>query len=104
LNGDSDRKELFDQAMEFVVQDYGMKMGEINSFLEDSKPFIEGLDLQNGVYEAEALKRVQAWEERADSLLLGDQKRKLLEESAVPAVQIIDSNVPVSSSYGKFLK
>lgn len=104
LNGDTDRKELFDQAMEFVVEDYGMKMGEINSFLEDSKPFIEGLDLQNGVYEAEALKRVQSWESKADSLLLGDQKRKMLEEAVVPAISIVDSKAPVSSSYGKFLK
>ena len=59
LMGGSDQKELFDQAMEFVVEDYGMKMGEIDSFIENSKGFVEGLDLQNGVYEADALEKLQ---------------------------------------------
>jgi hypothetical protein len=83
LSGGTDAKELFDQAMEFVVEDFGMKMGEIDSFIENSKGFVEGLDMQNGVYEAEALKKLQAWEAKADSILLGNGKAQLLEHSAV---------------------
>lgn len=83
LSGGTDAKELFDQAMEFVVEDFGMKMGEIDSFIENSKGFVEGLDMQNGVYEAEALKKLQAWEAKADSILLGNGKAQLLENSAV---------------------
>lgn len=83
LSGGTDAKELFDQAMEFVVEDFGMKMGEIDSFIENSKGFVEGLDMQNGVYEAEALKKLQAWEAKADSILLGSGKAQLLEHSAI---------------------
>jgi hypothetical protein len=83
LSGGTDAKELFDQAMEFVVEDFGMKMGEIDSFIENSKGFVEGLDMQNGVYEAEALKKLQAWEAKADSILLGNGKAQLLENSAI---------------------
>jgi hypothetical protein len=83
LSGGTDAKELFDQAMEFVVEDFGMKMGEIDSFIENSKGFVEGLDMQNGVYEAEALKKLQAWEAKADSILLGNGKAQLLEHSAI---------------------
>lgn len=82
INGDKDKKALFDEAMEFVVNDYGMKLGEIENFMESSKSFVEGLDLQNGVYEAEALEAIQAWEKKSDSLLLGDDKRLLIEASA----------------------
>ena len=42
-----------------VVEDFGMKMGEIDSFIENSKGFVEGLDMQNGVYEADAMKKLQ---------------------------------------------
>jgi len=86
LSGGSDAKELFDQAMEFVVEDFGMKMGEIDSFIENSKGFVEGLDMQNGVYEAEALKKLQAWEAKADSILLGSGKAQLLENTAAASV------------------
>lgn len=79
LSGGTDERELFDQAMEYVVVDYGMKMGEIDSFMENSKGFVDGLDMQNGVYEADALKKLQAWESRADSILV--DKTKLLENT-----------------------
>ena len=83
LQGGTDEKELFDQAMEFVVHDFGMKMGEIDAFIESSKGFVEGLDLQNGVYEAAALEKLKAWENKADSILLGEAgKQKLLENTA----------------------
>lgn len=60
LMGGTDQRELFDQALEYTVNDYGMKMGEIENFIENSKPFVEGLDIQNGVYEAEALKKFES--------------------------------------------
>jgi len=86
LSGGTDAKELFDQAMEFVVEDFGMKMGEIDSFIENSKGFVEGLDMQNGVYEADALKKLQVWEAKADSILLGNGKAQLLESNATSSL------------------
>lgn len=98
LHGGTDERELFDQALEFVVNDYGMKLGEIESFIENSKPFVDSLDMQNGVFEAEALKRLQEWENKADSILLGNDKRMMIEQSSaainlntgVPAMTIVD--------------
>jgi hypothetical protein len=92
MMGGSDERELFDQAMEYVVQDYGMKLGEIESFIENSKPFVDGLDMQNGVYEAEALKRLTEWEQKADSILLGNEKAKMLEH--------VNANSSVYASIG----
>lgn len=98
LHGGTDERELFDQALEYVVNDYGMKLGEIESFIENSKPFVDSLDMQNGVFEAEALKRLQEWENKADSILLGSDKRMMIEQTnasinlnvGVPAAGIVD--------------
>ena len=105
LMGGTDAKELFDQAMEFVVEDFGMKMGEIDSFIENSRGFVEGLDMQNGVYEAEALKKLQAWENKADSILLGNSKAQLLENNASTSIIATQIGVasPADADYAKLL-
>jgi hypothetical protein len=97
MMGGADEREMFDMAMEFVVQDYGMKLGEIESFIENSKPFVDGLDMQNGVYEAQALERLQAWEAKADSILLGEGGKQLLLERAGTA-NVINLSIGVPSS------
>lgn len=106
LRGDQDKKELFDQAMEYVVNDYGQKIGEIENFIETSRTFVEGLDLQNGVYEQEALQKLQEWETKADSLLLGDGKRQLLEKVNMmpPIIDVEPVTQKATADYGKFLK
>lgn len=105
LNGGTDERELFDMAMESVVNDLGMKVGEIEGFLENSKGFIDGLDLQNGVYEADALAKLQEWESKADSVLLGNTKAQLLEYTAVNSTlnTAIGVPSPVSVDYSEFL-
>jgi hypothetical protein len=96
LMGGTDQKELFDQAMEYVVNDYGMKLGEIENFIENSKGFVDGLDLQNGVYEEEALKRLQEWENKADSILLGNSKQQMLEHTTVNSTLNMGIGVPAA--------
>lgn len=90
-----DERELYDMALESAVTDFGMKLGEIENFMENSKGFIESLDIANGVADAKALERLKAWEEETDSVVLGKQKRQLLEHSPVegvvmPALSTID--------------
>lgn len=106
LMGGTDQKELFDQAMEFVVEDFGMKMGEIDSFIENSKGFVEGLDMQNGVYEAEALKKLQVWEQKADSILLGNGKQQMLEQAVNTSTINLGIGVPAAQAvdYSKLIK
>jgi hypothetical protein len=103
MSGSSFEKQLYDQAMEFQVNDLAMKVGEIESFIEEAKPFIDGLDLQNGVYEAEGLKRLQAWEQKADSILLGSAgKAQLLEQSSV-APMMVNIGAPAAVDYAQLL-
>lgn len=102
LNGNGDKKELFDQAMEFVVEDYGRKMGEITDFMDASKSFIDGLDLQNGVYEAEAMKQLEAWEQKADGLLVD---KRLIQESVPMSLKgAVREPVTIEGDYSKFFE
>jgi hypothetical protein len=69
LQGEGDRKALFDQAMDFLNDDYAMKIGEIEQFMDMSEGFIKTMDLENGVYEQDALAQFDAWDKKADQLL-----------------------------------
>lgn len=106
MQGDQDERELFDQSLEFLVEDYGMKLGEIESFIENSKPFVDGLDMQNGVYEAEALKKLQEWETGAESVLLGTEKAKILEQTTANSIVFTGVGVPAAAQvdYAELLK
>lgn len=64
-------REMFDLAMETVTEDYYAKLGEIEQFMDDSQHFINTTDLENGVYEADALAKLEEWEERSANLLEG---------------------------------
>lgn len=99
LAGSNAESELYDQAMEFAVNDYGMKMGEIENFMETSKGFVEGLDLENGAFDADALEKIQQWEAKADSLLLGGTKQQALQGMSIAPLPLAEQ-----SSYSSLLK
>lgn len=65
------QRELYDMAMESLTQDYFSKLGEIQQFMEDSQSFVDSMDLTNGVYEADALAKLEAWGKRSEALLEG---------------------------------
>jgi len=70
IQGDGDQREIFDQTMEKLADDYAMKIGEIETFMEVSDGFIKSVDLENGIYEADALVELEKWEKKTDQLLL----------------------------------
>jgi phage shock protein A len=86
IKGDPDSKELFNMANEYLAADYAMKIGEIEDFVRLSDSFMSSVDLQNGVYEAEAIKMLEDWEKNADSIVLGESKQLLIENNPSPAL------------------
>jgi predicted HicB family RNase H-like nuclease len=88
ISGDKDKKELFDQTMEYLADDYGKKVGEIEQFMEMSKGVIDGIDLTNATYEADALNQLAAWEKKSDTILLGDQKAVLIADAYNPSSKV----------------
>jgi hypothetical protein len=94
IQGDPDAKELFDQTLEFMAEDYGQKLGEIEHFMDISQGFIESVDIQNGIYEEDALKELENWEKKTESLVLGEQKEVLLLKAANDA-EVLDIDAPL---------
>jgi len=72
IQGDPDKKMMFDMATEAVVEDVHNKIGEMERFIEISGSFIDSVDLQNGIYEQEGLELLEKMEKEGVSFLLGD--------------------------------
>ena len=106
LQGAGLEKELYDEALEYLIDDFGMRMGEIDDFMSSSQTIMDGIDMQNGVWEAKALAKLEAFES-TDSLVLGDKKRLMLENQGSEAMFVSNftspQSVPVSGQgFDKF--
>lgn len=94
IKGDSDKRAMFDQAMEAIADDVSQKVGEMERFMEVSESFMQSVDLQNGVFEEEGLKMLEKWENEGASLLLGTEKQHLLDQAADDE-DVLDLSSPI---------
>ena len=97
LSGNSDKRYMFDQAMEAVADDVSLKIGEMERFMDVSSNFMDSIDLQNGIFEEEGVKMLEKWENEGVSLLLGTDKDLLVKDS--PA-NMVDLDAPMTKSKG----
>jgi hypothetical protein len=112
VRNSSDDKVIYDMTVEYLLNDYGQKLGEIDHFMEVAAPFIESVDLQNMSFEEDALRGLEQWEKKADALILGDTNAKLLLGSGNDLSDLLGDapqkvQVPVATqtnSSSKFLK
>ncbi len=99
INGDKDKKALFDETMEFMANNIGQRVGEMEHFMDISKSLMDGIDLQNGVFEEDGLKMLEEWENKSTTLLLSDGEKKSVIEAAndvnVGADEEVEETVPV---------
>jgi hypothetical protein len=95
LKGDLDKKMMFDMANEALADQVGMKIGEMEHFMKMSENIMNGIDLQNMVFEDEGFKMLEEWEKKSNSLLLGSDKVQIVAESNVLEL------VPVKTKIGK---
>lgn len=86
IKGDSDRRAMFDQAMEYVADDVANKVGEMERFMEMSSDFMNSIDLQNGVFEEQGLKMLEEYEKKSTLLLMG--------KDAAPDNEMMDLKLP----------
>lgn len=76
-------KQLYDETMEYLAEDYGKKVGELEHFVEFSGDWIEKSDLEKGRWQDEGLKKLEEWEKRS-STLLGSEKANLISDAYDP--------------------
>lgn len=97
LSGNSDKKYMYDMALEAMAEDVGQKVGEMERFMDMSKNFMDGIDLQNGVFEEEGLAMLEKWEKEGVSVLLGGEKNKIIAKSNNPS-DVLDLNAPPAAT------
>jgi hypothetical protein len=97
IAGNSDKREMFDMALEAIADDVSLKIGEMERFMEMSNSFVQSIDLQNGVFEEEGLQLLEKWEKEGVSLLLGNEK-DLLINKANSSTDFVDLDQPVNRS------
>ncbi len=109
IKGDSDKRMMFDQALEAVADDVSKKVGEMENFMEMSEDFMNSIDLQNGIFEEKGMAMLEKWERESTSLLLGGEKDQILLDSE--KTETLDLSSPVkkavelgrdSNQYDKF--
>jgi DNA-binding FrmR family transcriptional regulator len=81
INGDKDKRAIYEDALSYIAEDLGNKIGEMERFMEMSQSFTDGVDLQNGVFEEKGLEMLEEWEKNADSWILGDDKKDLVQKA-----------------------
>lgn len=79
-------------ALEAIATDVSSKMGEMENFMQMSEKIMNGIDLQNGVFEEEGLKMLEDWEKKGSSLLLGETKDELVLKN-----EVLDINQPIKT-------
>ena len=94
IQGDKDKRAMFDEALEAVADDVSQKVGEMERFMEVSSNFMDSIDLQNGVFEEEGLEMLEKWEKESFSMLLGEEKQTLISK-ANNQTDVLDLNEPV---------
>ncbi len=71
INGDADKRAMFDASLEHIADDVANKVGEMEQFMEMSSNFMQSVDLQNGVFEEQGIKMLEEYEKKSTLLLLG---------------------------------
>ena len=95
ISGNNDKRAMFDMALEAVANDVSQKVGEMERFMEMSENFMQSVDLQNGIFEEEGLRMLEQWEKEGVSLLLGEEKKDLLNKAEDDS-DVLDINEPIA--------
>ncbi len=92
IAGNSDKRYMFDMALEAIADDVSMKVGEMERFMDMSSKFMDSIDLQNGVFEQEGMEMLEKWEKEGVSMLLGSEKDTLILKAN--SGEVLDLNAP----------
>ena len=101
ISGDTDRRAMFDQAMEHIADDVANKVGEMEQFMDMSSSFMDSIDLQSGVFEEQGLKMLEEYEKKSSLLLMGGSEvhDEVLDLDEMPEIDYQERGTEGSSDY-----
>jgi hypothetical protein len=93
LQGDKDERALFEESVDYINNDLGMKVGEIEYMLEASETIMDNIDIRNGMFQEKGMKMLEDFEKKADSWLLGDTTITQKLQTSETTGQVISGSV-----------
>ncbi|AQH05841.1 hypothetical protein A9R05_43335 (plasmid) [Burkholderia sp. KK1] len=80
--GSEEIEGLQNDAFAYMAQDYGQNIGEIEAFMQDSKPFIDSSDLRQAVNTERGMKLLEELSRRNLSIVAAEQPEQLSSASS----------------------
>ena len=103
IAGNSDKRLMFDQAIEYIADDVANKVGEMERMMELSSSFMNTIDLENGAFEEKGLQMLEEFE-RKSALLLLDSGRSSTDELILKEKEESKASTSSSGSYDKMFE
>lgn len=91
LLGD-EQKAMFDEALEVAAEDYNMKIGEMEGFIDMTKDIINASDLEQGVALENGIRLLEEWEQKNVSTIINPEEKQKLIAAANDQSNILDLN------------
>jgi predicted nucleic acid-binding Zn-ribbon protein len=76
ISGNTDKRVMFDQALEVIADDVANKVGEMERFMELSSSIMDKVDLQSGAFEEEGMRMLDEWEKNSTLMLMSGTDAK----------------------------
>lgn len=86
MNGKTDEDLLYDETTEWMAQDYGQKLGQVEEFMNQTKPLIERFDMNRMADLQMGLKSLEEW-----------QVKNQLPMSAGSKQEVVFTNTPAQT-------
>lgn len=76
IQGNSDKKIIFDEAMEVVVEDIGGKVGQMDRMLEESMEFISCVETDDEIYAEKGMKLLEKFDQDGIDAIFGKKSEE----------------------------
>lgn len=98
FKGLPNKVDLFNDAMDYVIEDTGKKIGEIEYFLQASESFITSIDIENQAYEMEGFEMLDQWEKQSSLSIIEDStKKKIMDGASADSIKTTKQKTTKSS-------
>jgi len=74
LDGSPDEKAMFDQSMEFLAEQMGNRVGEIERFMQNSGGILVGMDVDKEIFDQKGLLMIDEWSAKGNDMFLTSPK------------------------------
>ncbi len=103
LNGDPDKRAIFEQALDFMETDVADKVGQMDTWLKRSASLMDSIDLDNAANLEKGIKMLDEWTSKGDlnNMFVGQQKSIVAANFQVmdTVSQFKDSPIASASKY-----